>query len=67
MQMKTQENKRNFSWQRVGLAMAFGALAVILAGIAIDRWRVRNGYARDFRPTENRKYFMVMIAGNRSY
>ncbi|MEH2002820.1 MAG: hypothetical protein V7L00_29520 [Nostoc sp.] len=57
MQMKTQENKRkrNFHWQRVGLAMAFGALAVMLAGIAVDRWRVRDGWCVRFLPNGEQK------------
>lgn len=36
-QMKTQENKHNFRWQHVGLAIALGVIAVMLAGIAFER------------------------------
>jgi hypothetical protein len=44
---------------------AFGAVVVMLAGIAVDRWRVRNGWCARFYPTDNRKSFTAMIAGNR--
>ncbi|MEH1868997.1 MAG: hypothetical protein V7K69_28940 [Nostoc sp.] len=57
MQMKTQENKRNFRWQRVGLAIAFGAVVVMLTGIAVDRWRVRNGWCARFLPNGQQKVF----------
>lgn len=55
MQMKTQENKRNFRWQRVGLAIALGVVAMMLAGIAFDRWRVRNGWCARFFPNGEQK------------
>ncbi|WP_375479950.1 hypothetical protein [uncultured Nostoc sp.] len=55
--MKTQENKCNFRWQRIRLAIAFGAVAVILTGIAVDRWRVRNGWCVRFLPNRQQKVF----------
>ncbi|NEU83726.1 hypothetical protein [Nostoc sp. UIC 10630] len=57
MQMKTQENKHNFRWQRIGLAIAFSAVVVMLTGIAVDRWHVRNGWCARFLANGQQKVF----------
>ncbi|BBD63442.1 hypothetical protein NIES2109_62920 (plasmid) [Nostoc sp. HK-01] len=55
VQMNTEQNKRNFSLRRVAILVAIGVVAVILTGIAIDRWRVRDGWCARFYPNGDRK------------
>ncbi|WP_156481544.1 hypothetical protein [Anabaena sp. 4-3] len=47
--------KRNFSLRRLAILCAIGVVTLMLAGIFIDRWRVRNGWCMRFYPNGDRK------------